>query len=259
MPTPLQLWPLARFVRCALGEISTDDHLGHDPIRVRSESIADTGVYIEAPDLEIDHGIDGVLLLVPRLEAPERPDIGVVLDPEREALAEAAGETPARSKDGLPVLSEAEIDNRVKDEFPIVLAPTDDGPDLHVPSRLRERRGGVAFLEIHAKEEFPLGRIGTDKQLPKLGGVGVERAVPADRIRDIEPELQPGSNPIGQFRCAVERMVWNDPAFEIRILAPADGVIGMRLQRPLADFRNLGIVNLDLVVDAARPCVSTPR
>src|SRR6516165_7669639 len=102
MPTPLQLWPLARFVRCALGEISTDDHLGHDPIRARSEPIADTGIYIEASDLEIDHGKDVLLLLVPRLEAPERPDIGVVLDPAREALAEAAGEAPARSKDGLP-------------------------------------------------------------------------------------------------------------------------------------------------------------
>ena len=36
-----------------------------------------------------------------------------------------------------------------------------------------------------------------------------------------------------------ENMVWNDPALELRILAPTDGVIGMRLQGPLADLGNI--------------------
>ena len=43
--------------------------------------------------------------------------------------------------------------------------------------------------------------------------------------------------------------MWNDAALEIRILAPTDGVIGMRLQGPLADLGNISIVYLDLVGD----------
>jgi len=125
--------------------------------------------------------------------------------------------------------------------------------------RLRERRRGVALLEIHAKEEFPLGRIGTDKQLTELGAVSVERAVLADRIRNIEPEFQPRGDPISEFRRAAEGMIWNDAAREIRLLASAYGVIGMRLNRQLPDFRNLGIVDLDLVGDGTCPGVSVRR
>jgi len=40
-------------------------------------------VHVEAPDLEIDHGIEVVLLLIEGREVPQRSEISIILEPDR--------------------------------------------------------------------------------------------------------------------------------------------------------------------------------
>jgi hypothetical protein len=42
-------------------------------------------------------------------------------------------------------------------------------------------------------------------------------------------------------------MIGDEPAREIRLLATDEGVVVMQLERPLSNFRDLGVVDLDLV------------
>src|SRR5580704_6689086 len=126
-----RIGPLARFVR-ALVQIGTNNHLGHDSIRARSKTIADSGIHVETTDLEIDYSIDVVLLLVERYEVLDRTEVGVVLDTQREVFTELPRKTRRRCEYGISVMSESEINDRIDDELVIALAPTDNWPDLHI-------------------------------------------------------------------------------------------------------------------------------
>ena len=74
---------LARFIRYPFGQLGTDDHLGHQPIGAGGEAISNAQIHVEAPDLEIDHRVEVVLLLVEGREVPQRSEIGVILEPDR--------------------------------------------------------------------------------------------------------------------------------------------------------------------------------
>ena len=78
-----RLTPVTRFIRHTFGQIRADDHLVHQPIGAGSQTISHARVYIEAPDLEIDHGVEIVLLLIEGREVPQRSEIGVILEPDR--------------------------------------------------------------------------------------------------------------------------------------------------------------------------------
>src|ERR1700732_1637250 len=83
-PHPVhQCGPLVRFVRDALVELGTDDHLGHPSVRTRGETVADPGIDIETTDLEINNAIEIVLLLIERHEILQRAEVRVVFEPER--------------------------------------------------------------------------------------------------------------------------------------------------------------------------------
>src|SRR5262249_7092417 len=70
---------------------------------------------------------------------------------------------------------------------------------------------------------------------------------------DVHAELEPVRDAVGQFRRCVERVVRNEAAWEIRLLAPEKGVVEMMLDGPLADLCDLRVVKLDLVDGAGRP------
>src|SRR6516165_2807276 len=206
---------LARFVGRALGQIRTDDHLGHQPIGAGCQTISNARVHIEAPDLEIDHRIDVVLLLVERQPSLQRSKIGIILDPDCQILAKIAREARGRHELRPAILSKPEVDDRVDYELVITLAPSDDRPDLHVPAGLGELRHCVAELKIDAVEELPLGCVGNDKQLPDFGGIGIGRQLLINRIRRIEAHFPPVGDAPGPFASAVEGMIGDEAAGEI--------------------------------------------
>ena len=85
-----------RFIRHALVQIRSDDHLVHQPIGAWRQTISDARVHVEAPDLEIDHGIDVVLLFIERQPVLQRAKIGAILHPDREIFAKIAREAGGR-------------------------------------------------------------------------------------------------------------------------------------------------------------------
>jgi hypothetical protein len=228
-------------------QIRSYDHLRHQPIGARRQTISDARIHVEAPDLEIDHSIDVVLLLIEGQPALQRSEIGVVLDPDRQIFAEVACEARRRREHRPAILSKPDIDDWIEDELVIVLAPTDDRADLHVPLRVRELRHLVAELEIDAVEELPLRRVGNDEELPDLGGIGIGRQVLIDRKRRVKAHLPPVRDAVGPFPGALKRMIRDEAAGEIRLLAADEGVVRMQLKRPLPNLRDLGVVDLDLV------------
>ena len=88
---------------------------------------------IEAPDLEINDTVNVVLLFLERHEVWKRSKLRIVLDPDREILAQLAREASAGSKRCLAVLAETGIDDGVDDKLIISPAKADDGSDLQVP------------------------------------------------------------------------------------------------------------------------------
>ena len=65
----------------------------------------------------------------------------------------------------------------------------------------------------------------------------------------IEPHFPPIGDAVGQFWGSVERVIWDDAAREVGLLEAVDRVVEVLLQRPLADFGDLCVVDLDLVGD----------
>ena len=90
------LVPSLDFIRCTFGQIRTDDHLRHQPIGAGRQTVSNARIHVEASDLEIDHGINVVLLLVERQPVLQRSEIGVILDPDRQIFAEIAREAGSR-------------------------------------------------------------------------------------------------------------------------------------------------------------------
>ena len=133
--SPKRLGCLAGFIRHTFVQIRADDHLVHQTIGAGRQTISHASIYVEAPDLEIDYRINVVLLLVEGQPALQRAEIGVILDPDRQILAEIAREARSRRENRSPVLSKPDVHDGVEDELVIALAPTDNGPDLHVPLR----------------------------------------------------------------------------------------------------------------------------
>ena len=81
-----------------------------------------------------------MLLLVERQPILQWPKVGVVLQPDCKILTEVTRKAGTRGEVRSTVLSKPEVNNRVDDEFVIVLALTDDGADLHIPLGFGELR-----------------------------------------------------------------------------------------------------------------------
>jgi hypothetical protein len=75
-------------------------------------------------------------------------------------------------------------------------------------------------------------------------------AIPVERVRGIEADLEPVRDPVGEFERPVRRAVWDQSARKFRLLAALDRVVEVVLSGPLADVGNLGVVDLDFVVGA---------
>src|SRR5258708_29299912 len=97
-----------------------------------------------------------MLLLGNRLEVADLSEIGIVFEAGVQVRAELPRQ-PGRGREiRLAILSEADIDDRVDDEFVLGVTEADDGTDLQRKPGLGEGRGFVAEFEIDAVEEIAL-------------------------------------------------------------------------------------------------------
>ena len=117
-----------------------------------------------------------------------------------------------------------------------------------------ELRHGVAELKVDTVEERPLGRIRSNEELSNLCGVGIGCEILVDRKRRVEAHFPPVGNAVGPFARTLKGTIGNEAAGKIRLLAPNEGVVRMQLERPLTDFGNFGVVDLNLIDRVCRDC-----
>src|SRR6185312_1519687 len=104
--------------------------------------------------------------------------------------------------------------------------------------------------------------VGRDEKLTDLGPVREKLSVTADSIGRVEAHLPPVGNAICQLRRAVECTVRHKPTWKVRRLAAVNRIIRVQLNRPLADFGDFGVVDLNLINRVTRGhgrCISKRR
>ena len=162
-------------------ECVTDNHLGDQLIRSRREPEAHPEIDIEHTQLEIGHRKQQLLLLLKRQGVRYLAEVGIILSADVEVLAELAREPDGRGKIRFTIPSAGEIDDRIDDELPLLVAPADDRPHLDVEQRRREAGCAVGKFEVDAIEEIAIGRVRNNKQSPDLGAVR-EEVIAAKRL-----------------------------------------------------------------------------
>src|SRR5262249_17250489 len=108
-------------------------------------------------------------------------------------------------------------------------------------------------FEIDAVEEIAIGGMRRDEQRPQLERIGIELLV-LDRERQIEPDLPPVGEAIGEFGRAVDAVVRDQPAGKRRLLPAERDIIEMLLDGELTGLGDPGIVDLDFVGRRCRMC-----
>ncbi len=191
------------------------------------------------------------MLLIGKLRhVPDLAKVRVIFETQKRIRRELSRQTRGGRKVQLAKFAEAGIHDRVDDEFVVRVTDTDDRPHLQREPRLREWRRRVAEFQIDAIEEVTLVGVGRDEQGPQLEGIGQEFLI-LDGEGQIEADLPPVGEAIGEFRRAVEAVVGDKAAGKRRVLEPKRDIIEVLLDRELADGRDAGIVDLDFV---NRPC-----
>ena len=122
-------------------------------------------VRFERAELEIGHAEYLLPLLLERQKVSNLAEVGIIFDADKTVLAEIAREPCRRQEIGLAECAEPNVDDRIDDEFPFLVAHADDRPDFGRKMRLRELRCLVAELEINAIEKFLLAGCGTAKRV----------------------------------------------------------------------------------------------
>ena len=107
----------------------------------------------------------------------------------------------------------------------------------------------VAEFEIDAIEEVALAGVRHRKQAAELGPVGEEFAAAADPKRQVEAGFPPIGDAIGEFGGALQATVRRKAAREFRLLLADRREIQVLFIAPLADIIDIGVINLDFVMD----------
>src|SRR4029077_10306498 len=102
---------------------------------------------------EIGHCKQRVLLVRGLGRRPDLAEIAVIFHAEEEITLHLIGEPRRRREIGFAELPEADVDDRIDDEFPIGGADAEDGPDLQREPALRELWRWIAEFEIDAIEQ----------------------------------------------------------------------------------------------------------
>jgi hypothetical protein len=110
----------------------------------------------------------------------------------------------------------SEIDDRVHDEFPILIADANDRSDFEHNSRLKERRRRTVPFKIYAIKEIALCRIRRDKEIANFESVRQEFSRVANGERSIKAQLPPLREAIGQFRRPIKAKGLWSRAYKIK-------------------------------------------
>src|SRR5258708_2048950 len=156
--------------------------------------------------------------------------IRIIFETHEQILVEPSRHAYRGRKVRLAIFSEADVHDRVNDEFIVRVAHTNDGPDFERKSRLREFRRRVAELEIDAVEKIVLVGVGRDEQGAQLEGVREELLI-LDREGQIEPDFPPAGHALTESRRPVDGWVGDETPRKRRGLGPRRRGVWGRLER----------------------------
>src|ERR1700722_10888723 len=113
--------------------------------------------------LEIRDRKQLLILFLPRQEAADLAKICIIFKTDEAILSEIAGKSNGWRKIGLSVGSEAYIDDRIDDKFPLLVAHANDRSNFEAPGGRRKPRQFIAEFEVDSIEEASLGGVRNDK------------------------------------------------------------------------------------------------
>src|SRR4030081_2250932 len=107
------------------------DRLDAPAIGRRRQSVTNAKIHAEDTELEIRHREQGVLLIGKVCKVPDLAKISIIFETYEQIRPQFSCQACRGRKALLTKFSEADIDDRVEDEFVVRVANADDGPDLH--------------------------------------------------------------------------------------------------------------------------------
>src|SRR5208282_4566970 len=188
-------------------------------------------------------------LLLQRQEIADLAKVSIIFQADKSVFPEIAGEPQRRGEIRFAGLTESDVHDRIGDELPLRVADSDDRSYFQRPPRQRELRHLVAEFEIDAVEEAAFGGVRDDEQTADLGPIGKELACAVNREWQIEASLPPFGQTVGKLRSTLQAVVRAEAARKPRLRLSHRRIVEVLLVGPLSDFRDLGVVDLDLVVD----------
>ena len=230
-----------------MSERSPDDHLRDDGVRGIRQAEAHAEIHVQTEQLEVDDSEKGMLLLVRGWDGADRAVVRIVFDADPGIAADVAGQPGGRCECRSPVGREAQVDDRIDDEFPTQIAHANDRADFQADCALREAGRLIAQLEIDPVEELTLFRMRRYEKLSELEAAWQESAAVVEGERQVEAQLVPVGHAVGQLRCAVERPVGGEATGKVRSRAAAPDVVQMLLKSERSRRGNVGVVDLDFV------------
>ena len=99
-------------------ERSPDDHLRDDGVRGIGQAEAHAEIHVQPEHLEVDDSEESMLLLVRGWDGADRAVARIVFDADPGIAADVAGQPGGRGECWSPVGREAQVDDRIDDEFP---------------------------------------------------------------------------------------------------------------------------------------------
>src|SRR5664279_1408134 len=238
---------------CACGGIASGyrkrvppNRLDDEAIGRRRQSVTNAKVHVKDAELEIRHGEQGVLLICELCKASDFAKIGIIFESYKQIMTEISRHAGCRRKVRLTIFSEADVHDRVDDEFVVRVTNPDNRPYLQTKPCLGEFWSRVAQFEIDAVEKAALLGRGRNKQGPHLEGVREKLLIP-DSERQIQPDFPPVGHAVGEFWCPVDAVIGDEATRKWRRRDASTHIVEMLLNRELAWSRNAGVVNLDFV------------
>src|ERR1700730_8851869 len=162
--------------RAPMSERSPDNHLRDDGVRGIGQAEAQPKIHVQPEHLEVDNPEESMLLLVRGWDGADRAVVRIVFDADPGIAAGVAGQPGGRCECWSSVGREAQVDDRIDDEFPTQIAHAKDRPDFQANCALREARRLIAQLEIDSVKELTIFRVRRYEELSDLEATRQESA-----------------------------------------------------------------------------------
>src|SRR5215831_7439501 len=227
-------------------EVLHHHQLEHPLIARGRESAPDAELEAMAAAPIVDHGEQGVRLLVAGLEVFQRTEVGIFLEGECKLAAGVPGGAHRGNEFEIADSVKGGVHDRVDDQVEAPEMHADDAADLGcVPTRVPVWRV-VAQLEIDAVEERAVVRVRYHEQRAQLGAIEEQLAITCEGVdREVEPGLEPRCDAVCPLGHAVECVIRDDATRECGLRAPGGREVVVPGELPLPGSGDLGVVHLD--------------